>query len=214
MQMPGMDGATLARQIKADSAIRATRLIILTSLGTHFDDATLRELGIDAYLIKPARQARLRDCLIQALERRREQASDAPPEAVPAPASENENVRILLADDNAINRKVALGQLRKLGFHAEAVADGAQVLRSLERESFDIVLMDCQMPEMDGYEATREIRARKIEVHIIAMTAHAMEGDRERCLLAGMDDYVSKPMRLPDLTAALERWSSAAAVMA
>ena len=128
----------------------------------------------------------------------------------PAPSSENADVRILLADDNAINRKVALGQLRQLGFRADAVANGAEVLRAMGPESYDIVLMDCQMPEMDGYEATREIRERKIPVHIIAMTANAMEGDREECLLAGMDDYIAKPMRLPELKAALDRWRAGA----
>jgi signal transduction histidine kinase/DNA-binding response OmpR family regulator len=205
MQMPGMDGAALARQIKADAAIRATRLIMLTSLGGQFDETARREMGIDACLIKPVRQVRLRECLLRALSNRKAEAESTPSPTAPV-LDENVDVNILLADDNTINRKVALGQLRQLGFRADGVTNGVEVLQAMERKAYDIVLMDCQMPQMDGYEATREIRARQIPVHIIAMTANAMEGDREECLHAGMDDYVAKPVRLPELKAALDRW--------
>ena len=125
------------------------------------------------------------------------------------------NARILLAEDNIINQKVALAQLKKLNYTANAVADGFEVLRSLEQISYGLILMDCQMPEMDGYEATRAIRKReqsleqpcpwKSPVYIIAVTANAMQGDREKCLAAGMNDYLSKPMRAAELQAALER---------
>ena len=120
-------------------------------------------------------------------------------------------LRVLLAEDNAINQKVALRQLKKLGVDADAVADGEEVMQSIARTPYDVILMDCQMPHLDGYEATRRIRALEAEssvarrLHIIALTAHALPGDRDLCLQAGMDDYISKPMRLDDLGNALGR---------
>jgi len=226
MQMPEMDGSTLARAIKADAAIASTKLIILTSLGEQPDAAELEAAGIEAYLVKPIKQSRLFDCLVKVmgkphLEEGRgkeppsasSQIDESPPSLRPV-----RKVRVLLAEDNIINQKVALKQLSKLGFTADAVANGLEVLQELERIPYDIVLMDCQMPEMDGYEATRLIRQREGEasqrqihpsrLHIIAMTANAMQGDRERCLEAGMDDYVSKPVRTDELQAALARWTS------
>ena len=123
--------------------------------------------------------------------------------------------RVLVADDNRANCMVALGQVRELGYAAEAVADGLEVIRALMQISYDVILMDCQMPDLDGYEATKIIRRReqalaghcpwKAPVHIIAMTAHALHGEREKCLAAGMDDYLSKPVRIEDLKVVLER---------
>jgi CheY-like chemotaxis protein/HPt (histidine-containing phosphotransfer) domain-containing protein len=219
VQMPEMDGLMLARAIRADPVISGIRLIVLTSLGQALSPAEMKELGLDAYLVKPVKKARLFDCLVSVV-------SNAPHEeavtrvALPQktslfPGPDPHKVRILVAEDNSTNQKVALAQLRKLGCGANAVASGFEVLEALERIDYDVILMDCQMPEMDGYEATREIRKReqspdrpcpwKSPVYIIAMTAHAMQGDRERCLAAGMDDYLCKPVREPELRAALER---------
>jgi two-component system sensor histidine kinase/response regulator len=222
VQMPEMDGLSLARAIKGDPALTGTRLIVLSSFGQAFSPAELKAAGIEAYLVKPVKQARLFDCMTDAMDRVAVQIN--PPKtavasasnAVPLEASQKlEKVRILLAEDNIINQKVALAHLRKLGHMAQAVANGLEVLRALEQISYGIILMDCQMPEMDGYEATRAIRDReqaldgpcpwKTPVYIIAMTGSAMEGDSEKCLAMGMDDYLSKPVRPSELQAALER---------
>jgi two-component system sensor histidine kinase/response regulator len=226
VQMPAMDGIMLARAIRADPVISGTRLIVLTSLGKALSPAEMKELGLDAYLVKPVKQARLFDCLLGSVSnapREEALARVAPPEKTSIfPESDPHKARILVAEDNTTNQKVALTQLRKLGCGANAVASGFEVLEALERIDYDVILMDCQMPEMDGYEATRAIRQREQSqspdrpcpwnspVYIIAMTAHAMQGDRERCLAAGMDDYLGKPVREPELRAALERWKMAA----
>ncbi len=212
MQMPEMDGLSLARAIKADPMLSGTRLVMLTSLGQKLNPAELAAAGIAGYLTKPAKQSLLFDCLAAVMgharpnEVRRITASTAPP----PPARK---LRILLAEDSSINQQVAIGQLAKLGYTADCVANGLEVLEALERIPYELILMDCQMPEMDGYEATREIRRREQPpqqtgckpVHIIAMTAHAMQGDREECLAAGMNDYLSKPVREPELRLALDR---------
>jgi CheY-like chemotaxis protein len=221
MQMPEMDGMTLAKAIKADSAISSTRLIILTSMGYMHTQDELKAAGVDAFLIKPVKQSRLFDCLINVLGRSAAEHVFTKPNAnskSEPPASETAHLhkaRILLAEDNIVNQKVALAQLRTLGFTADAAANGREVISALNQIPYDIILMDCQMPEMDGYEATRVIRQAekgpaaswKVPVHIIAMTANAMSGDREKCLSAGMDDYVSKPVRRAELAMAMARWN-------
>jgi PAS domain S-box-containing protein len=219
MQMPEMDGLTLARAIKADPSIAPTRLIILTSLGHISDSEEWKAAGIDAYLVKPVKQSRLFDSLVDAMGKGRVQ-SILTDSASPATIPEAEDpplpkMRILVAEDNPVNQKVALGQLQRLGCNADVVANGLEVLAALPRLHYDVILMDCQMPEMDGFEATLTIRKREQDtrshcpwkgpVYIIAMTANAMQGDREKCLAAGMDDYVSKPVRLTELHAALAR---------
>ena len=211
--MPGMDGAELAGIIKADAALRETRLVLMTSLGRRGDARRMAELGFAAYLTKPVRQAR--DHRLpgdraggcgRGADRRRP-SSRATRSASCAGAA----LRILLAEDNITNQQVALGILKKLGLRADAVANGAEAIKALETVPYDLVLMDVQMPEMDGLEATRRIRspqsvARNREIPIIAMTAHAMQGDRAECLDAGMNDYVSKPVSPQALAETLDRW--------
>jgi signal transduction histidine kinase/CheY-like chemotaxis protein len=219
MQMPEMDGMTLARAIKADASIASTRLIILTSMGYMHSQEELKAAGVDAYLVKPVKQSRLFDCLVTVLGRAAaEHVFTKPQDAAPAtPAADpgrGSTARILLAEDNIVNQKVALAQLKGLGFAADAVANGHEVLAALKQVPYDIIFMDCQMPEMDGYEASRLIRQAerttsvtwKSPVRIVAMTANAMTGDREKCLAAGMDDYLSKPVRKAELQSALMKW--------
>jgi PAS domain S-box-containing protein len=220
-QMPEMDGLMLARAIQADPVLAGTRLILLTSMGEKLSPETMRETGIARCLVKPIRQSDLYNCLLSVLAegslvsgRRCFKAVAAPS---PAPASpENKSARVLVAEDNASNQKLTALQLQKMGYAADVVANGSEALEALARIPYPVVLMDCHMPEMDGYEATQKIREREqagalnpqltAPVYIIAVTAAAMMGDREKCLAAGMDDYVSKPVRVDVLKAALQRW--------
>ena len=212
MQMPDMDGADVARAIKADETLKHTRLVLMTSVGHRGDAREMQELGFSAYLVKPARQSDLFDSLSAVLAR--SEVSHAKQRIVTRHVVREMRraaVRILLAEDNITNQQVALGILKKLGLHADAVVDGVEAITSLETLPYDLVLMDVQMPEMDGFEATRRIRDPESavlnhKVPIIAMTAHAMQGDRERCLEAGMDDYVTKPISPQALAGALDRW--------
>lgn len=214
VQMPQMDGLTVAQSIKADPLIANTRLIILTSLGQMLTSEELDRIGVEVYLIKPVKQSRLRASLFQVLKK---QEPVKAPVLAPAPVPISlPKASILLAEDSLINQKVALGQLRKLGYAADVAGSGVEVLRALEKNSYDIIFMDCMMPEMDGYEATRRIRQAESDpgqpcgwqspIYIIAMTATAMRGDREKCLDSGMDDYISKPARVEALQTAIERW--------
>jgi PAS domain S-box-containing protein len=221
MQMPAMDGLSLARAIRADPAIADTRLVILTSLGTRINSETLREACIAAYLVKPVKQSRLLDCLANVMAdvltpaagTRTSGAPTALHEAVPSVPAKS--LRILVAEDNPVNQKVILRQLQKLGYAADAVGNGLEALEVLSRIPYDLVLLDCQMPEMDGYETARKIRQREADpapgvrgrtpVWILAMTDNSMNEDRDKCLAAGMDDYLCKPVRLPELDAALQK---------
>ena len=212
MGMPGMDGATLARAIKADKTLAHTSLVLMTSLGTRGDAKEMEDIGFSAYLVKPTRQSDLFDCLAAVLAGSAMAQPERPIITRHAIREMRRGaVRILLAEDNITNQQVAIGILKKLGLRADAVANGAEAVRSLELLPYDLVLMDVQMPEMDGLDATRHIRdqhsaVRNHHIPIIAMTAHALQGDKERCLEAGMDDYVTKPVSPAALTAALERW--------
>jgi CheY-like chemotaxis protein len=221
LMMPGMDGFELARTIKGDPRIAATRLVLLTSYGQRGDDSKSREMGVAAYLTKPVRQFHLFDCLTKVVSQASvmsgsgissgQAASNPDTKHSLQETKKMSNKLILLAEDNVVNQKVAVRQLQKLGFRADAVANGREALEALGRIAYDLVLMDCQMPEMDGYEATAEIRRREggsRRTPIVAMTANALEGDRERCLAAGMDDYVSKPVRPEELGSVLEKFLS------
>jgi CheY-like chemotaxis protein/HPt (histidine-containing phosphotransfer) domain-containing protein len=177
--------------------------------------AAFKAAGIEEYLVKPVKQSRLYDCLADVMSQAGSEAAQPEPSAgvLPATSAAAHAERILLAEDNMINQKVALRQLLKLGYTADAVADGQEVLEALKRFPYKIILMDCQMPDLDGYDTTRRIRREQTRpVHIIAMTAHAMQGDREKCLAAGMDDYLTKPVRTEELRAALARWQPPAPV--
>ena len=221
MHMDSCNGIELAKRIKADGAITGTRLVLLTS--AHIDDQTrtVREAGIDICLTKPVRQEQLHS-VIQSLVaeiggKRRERAG------VDANATVLHG-RVLIAEDNTVNQRVAVAMVTKLGCKAEVVGNGLEALKALETAHYDVVLMDCQMPDMDGFAATRAIRAHEAAeaavgrpaVHqvVIAMTANAMAGDRELCLAAGMDDYIPKPVRADLLARTLSRFLGPAQALA
>ena len=203
MMMPGMDGAEVAAEIRGDPALRDTIVVLLTSAG-HSDKPVP---GVDLELIKPVRPSQLFDVLNTLLATR----PNATPAAVEVPAPPiprlHRGARVLVVEDNAANLKVAIRIVERLGYRADMAGNGAEAVKILRGVDYDAVLMDCQMPEMDGYEATKLIRSQeRRHTPIIAMTASAMAGDRERCLAAGMDDYVSKPIKLHIVAAVLERW--------
>ena len=208
LTMPDMDGFQLAASIKSDPAIASVLLILLPSFGKRGHGERASQAGIAAYLPKPIQESQLHDCLTALMRRSFSGKLVAPSHLVTRhslceselqdAASSVSNLRILLAEDNPVNQEVALGQLSSLGYRAEAVENGLEVLKALEKDSVDIILMDCQMPEMDGFAAAAEIRRRegtKRHTIIVAMTANALTGDREKCLAAGMDDYMAKPVK-------------------
>jgi two-component system sensor histidine kinase/response regulator len=208
MQMPGMDGVQLAEAIRNTPAIAATPLVMLTSLGPLPPDVVQR-LGIVAALTKPARPLRLHDCLVRALTAGRAADTAQRGEAArPVVATRARRARVLVVEDNVVNQKVALRQLEKLGCRVDVAGNGREALAAMEQLRYDLVLMDCQMPVMDGFEATAAIRAREsgARIPIIAMTANATSEDRDRCLAAGMDDYLAKPVRPEQLRARLDHW--------
>ncbi len=220
--MPVMDGVELARRIKAEPAIAGTQLVVLTSMCQRLHPDELRAAGISSWLVKPVRPSQLHEALAKlaaglvprihppGLPRR-----SGPRAEVPSAAAEGSGMatprlaRVLVAEDNVVNQKVAQRHLQKLGLDAEIVSNGLEALVALRGGQYDLVLMDCQMPEMDGYAATLQIRrgaAGNPQVPIIAMTANAMQGDKERCLEAGMDDYIAKPVRQKELVEVISRW--------
>jgi signal transduction histidine kinase/DNA-binding response OmpR family regulator len=209
-QMPEMDGITLARTIRDDANIAGVPLIMMTSLGLH-DDDEVRAAGLLMRLTKPVKQAHLRDALLRVFATTDTRAAAVVRRAPVAPL--HRRTRVLVAEDNSVNQKVVLCQLRQLGYEADAVANGTEVIEALERLDYDLVLMDCQMPVLDGYDATRLVRQREVprraHLPIIALTSHALAGDREKCLAAGMDDYLTKPIKVAELDAMLARWDPA-----
>jgi two-component system sensor histidine kinase/response regulator len=201
-QMPGMDGFSLAAKIQQDPNLPTSTVMMLTSGGQRGDAGRCREVGISAYLTKPVRQVELREAILKVLGMR-EKTEDQKLVTRHSLREARRQLRVLLAEDNPINRELAVRLLSKRGHSVTVAANGKQAVAAVESESFDVVLMDVQMPEMDGFEATAAIRelekARDKHTPIIAMTAHAMKGDRERCLAAGMDAYISKPIQFDEL---------------
>ncbi|MGY2753515.1 PAS domain S-box-containing protein [Thermostichus sp. MS-CIW-21] len=217
MQMPEVDGETLGRWIKADPELSQTQLVMMTSLGLGEHSRRAAEIGFAAYLVKPVKQSRLQEALVMALGKSSGLSTSllgmrpVLPQTTPREDRPRQSLRILLAEDNPVNQKVALRQLESLGYKADVVANGQEVLDLLQQVRYDLILMDCQMPVMDGYEATRRLRQQERRsghrTVVIAITANAMQEDRERCLQAGMDDYLSKPVLKEDLERVLNHWS-------
>ena len=215
-QMPEMDGIALAREIRAARGAHAPVLILLSSTGQVAGPSAHANAGFAAGLSKPLRLSHLRDRLLETVGDRRDTSAGAVP-PVARDVGSPVPLRILLAEDNAINQKVALRLLERLGYGADVVGDGRQALARLDHAVYDVILMDVQMPEMDGLEASRAICARwaaSERPRIIAMTAEAMQGDRDKCLAAGMDDYIVKPVTLDRLAAALAKCRPLAAATA
>ncbi len=208
MQMPGMDGEQVAQAIISNKNNRDTKIIILTSIGHRGDAARLEALGCSGYLLKPVKQHMLYEALVAVLGAKQEETPKLITRHLLA-EQKRAGLRILLAEDNPINQKLAVILLQKAGYVVDTVDNGQQALEQLKQAPYNAVLMDVQMPELDGFEATQQIRKSEKggqHIPIIAMTAHALKGDRERCLAAGMDDYVSKPLEPQFLLSVLERW--------
>jgi CheY-like chemotaxis protein len=207
MQMPDQSGIELSLAVKTDPSLKTTRTILMSSLSRWLDERIQQSSGISAFLSKPIKKKQLLQCLRHILV----PADVSATQTSVTPSVKEEpmrSLRILVAEDNKANQMVALLQLKKLGHSADVAANGREAVEALIRIPYDVILMDCQMPEMDGYAASREIRQRegnRHHTHIIAMTANVMEGDKERCLAAGMDDYVSKPVQSDNLKNALAR---------
>lgn len=224
MQMPQIDGMTLGTQIKSNAAIAATPLIMLTSTNQRDEVQWALKIGFSAYLVKPVKASRLLDTIMTILESRSE-SEHLNPKVIKhlshsqqfqhiSESTSKSKLRILLAEDNLVNQKVALKQLQSLGYDADVAANGKEVLELLEKIPYNLILMDCQMPILDGFETTREIHCWQESTFasgrrpvVIAMTANAMKQDQQMCLDAGMDDYLSKPVNKELLAAVLERWS-------
>jgi len=218
LYLPDLDGIELAREIKSNPAHAGTRLIALTAFDSGGQRERALEAGFAAYLTKPVRQSQLFDCIATVMGQPVPQPKNTAPagqglgeSAASAVAdSARQKTIILLAEDNAANQKLALLLLKKIGYTAHAVGNGREAVAAVLRTPYALVLMDCQMPDMDGFEATMAIRTAEDStgrhIPIVALTAHAMEGDREKCLAAGMDDYISKPINIDHLRRVLKRW--------
>jgi CheY-like chemotaxis protein/HPt (histidine-containing phosphotransfer) domain-containing protein len=206
--MPGMDGFELAERIQKSPRLARASIMMLSSGARPGDRARCFELGISAYLTKPVKQSDLMDTIMGVLGSRLSKTRKRPGAVAEHPPKAARSRRVLVAEDNAVNQQVAVGMLERAGHQATVAANGREVLAHLERGAFDVVLMDVQMPEMDGLEATAAIRERERatggHLPIVALTAHAMKGDAERCLEAGMDAYLAKPLQPRELAAAIE----------
>jgi len=211
-QMPEMDGVSLAKIIRSTPTLAHTRLVLLTSVGRRGDGERARNAGVDAYLTKPVRQSQLFECLRAVMGQADQPEGTRPPlitRHTLAESQKHTRVRILVAEDNPVNQKLLVRLVEKIGYQADVTNNGIEALTALSQLSYDAILMDCQMPELNGFKTTAAIRQHDQEkgthTPIIAVTAHEKAGDRERCLTAGMDDYITKPIKLEELKAALER---------
>ncbi|GAW49164.1 MULTISPECIES: hybrid sensor histidine kinase/response regulator [unclassified Nocardioides] len=208
MHMPGMNGLELAAEVRADAVLATTPLVMLTSSSEGSERTTAMSAGVDAYLVKPVREVPLYECLLDLLTGCERETSDT---GLRSPGGVLG--RVLVVEDNLVNQKVAIGMLTSLGYTADIADDGHQAVVMAAHGGYEVVLMDCQMPRMDGFAATQQIRASgsAADVPIIALTASALETDRERCRAAGMDDFLSKPLHPDALAAMLTRWVGSAA---
>jgi len=208
--MPEMDGFSFVERVRQEPMLSAARIMMLTSAGQRGDAARCEELGISAYATKPVRQSELQNVLLRLLVETEDASSLITRYSIANTQSAGVSLRVLVAEDNAVNQKLVARLLEKRGHFVKIVENGREALESLEQESYDLILMDVQMPEMDGFEATGELRRLEKQsgrhTPVIALTAHAMKGDRERCLAAGMDGYLSKPIRAPELDELLEKY--------
>jgi two-component system, sensor histidine kinase and response regulator len=208
MQLAGTDGITVARSIHADPLIRKTPIVLVTAIGRRKSDLDFfKAESIDTFVMKPVRRAQLASALAQVVRVSSVAAGFSPPAV--APRAEPEKKNILVVEDNVVNQKVAVGQLSHLGYEAAVVGSGAEAIEAVRRRPYDLILLDCQMPDIDGYDVARTIRKMDNQtrrIPIVAMTAHAMEGEREKCLAAGMDDYLAKPVSTQRLSTVLVRW--------
>ena len=213
MRMPGMNGFELVQGVRQRPERSTATIMMLTSVGHRGDANRCKELGVSAYLLKPLRQAELREAISQVLRApRQEQTSQLITRfSLHDVRGQSGTLRVLVAEDNAVNQRLITRLLEKRGHHVKVATNGREALAALEKSAFDLVLMDVQMPDMDGLDATAAIRQKEIATAkrqpIIALTAHAMKGDEERCLAAGMDGYLTKPLRAPELDALLEKYS-------
>jgi CheY-like chemotaxis protein len=208
--MPRMDGVAFATRMRADSAFASIPIVMLTSYADRTRNAEARAAGIRRVLTKPVRRAQLLDTVVAAMRPEPEPGQAPASKASPAAAAKPTlHARILVAEDNPVNQQLARAMLLRLGYQTDVAGNGQEAVESVMQVPYDLVLMDCQMPVMDGFEATKLIREREgtsRHTHIVAVTANAMEGDRDRCLEAGMDDYLAKPFRAGDLRRVLGRW--------
>ena len=210
LQLPEMDGLTLAQFVRRVPGCEQTPLLLLTDVRLRSDDARPGAVGVTLFIYKPLRPAQIFDALVRAVDHMPRTEKTAPVNSeFDSTMAERLPLRLLLADDNLINQKVGVKMLQRLGYRPEVAANGVEVLKLLEQQHFDIIFLDVQMPEMDGLEAARRIHAQWPEARrprLVAMTGNALEGDREKCIEAGMDDYVAKPVRIAELQGVLERW--------
>jgi CheY-like chemotaxis protein len=224
MQMPEMDGLMLARAIRQLPGALMLPLVLLTSMGIRPDNPAFANAAFASCLTKPIKPSQLHEVLVRVVSGAKPAARKSVTSKLDPAMAARLPLRVLLCDDNLINQKVALRLLQQMGYKADVANNGLECLQALERQPYDLIFMDVQMPEMDGIEATRQIRLRQKEsaqpghfkpsIAIVAMTANAMQGDREKCIAAGMDDYVAKPVRPDDIRLVVERWGSRVTVAA